>query len=311
MAAPAEYAACRPAYSLSGLSVAEYASASETAVRVRRRASRLRALTALSLQHAVLGFMLVGVVLAYGLHVAELAWPRLSLRQAYRASGALTAAGGVYLLLWVVLLAAPRDAAALRRLATADLVQQQHVVIGCLLVAAGFADLLLAALVPAPRAVHSAWFCSMASVGLVFLTHPQKDAAATVVHSVLGVAIIFGTFFLGNAKKACFDATTTLDVVVAAAAFSVAAVLLSAFEEPQESVAPGAAHRAVGFQCQSGGTLVVLGYAVAAVSFGACCAVAARAPRGGGAGTTSVSAAHEKSRGRYSVVSVSEQEAER
>ena len=160
---------------------------------------------AVLLAHRVFGSMTLAVMTAWACamtQVCSVAW-------AYAAAGAATLGCGLWLLLWVTYLLKPSvRLSELLSFAVHDVAQEQHLVIGLLLTAAGVSELLHAAALAsrrrtlcAARAIHSVWFCNMASVGLLFIGHPQRSWGETQRHVVLGLCLVFGAFMLCVEKR--------------------------------------------------------------------------------------------------------------
>ena len=234
--------------------------------------------------HAVLGVALAVIVVVWGALVVlgrRGDGGRVSLVSCYACAGGTSLGAGCYLLAWVYWLSAPRgaDLAVVRAFANRDLVQQQHASISCCLAVAGLAEILHAR-AAAARAdgacllgrdwVHSVWFGCVATVGLIFVGHPQRASGAVAAHVAIGVSLLAGGFLLAVEKRARFE-SRSLDAPAAGVAVSVAAVILVAYAEPEER---GNVHRGVEKHCMPGWPLALLGFAYSAAAAAALAAAA-------------------------------------
>ena len=173
-------------------------------------------------------------------------------RVAHVLAGASTLAAGAYLIVWVCILLRPDDIQGLAAFRRDDVTQSQHLSLGTLLVAAGACDVYVGLAGRREDWPHAVYFCNMAFAGLVFLSHPQRTLFLAGQHDAVGLGLLFGAFFLHNEKKRRFgsarrlwaafppalDDLVDLDLVVALAAFTVAAATLLRFEEQYLDVAP-------------------------------------------------------------------------
>jgi len=212
--------------------------------------------------HGMIGVCLLALVLVWGGHVVKWPAPLSSLPAAYTAAGAIQCAGGLYLLLWVFVLLKPTQMGALWGFTQQALTQIQHISIACNLAACGVVDLAVAhgALVRLVGvSAHSLWALNLICVGLVFMVHPQSTSLADTEHVALGLCIIFGTHFLCNERRDGW-LSKSIEALIGAPLFGVAAAILIAFEEKISPL------KVLADPCQTGYRLAWVGGLVAAMS---------------------------------------------
>lgn len=256
---------------------------------------------AVLLAHRVFGTLTIGLMMCWAMALSQITTVACS----YALAGMLTAACGVWLMLWVIVLMKPAASTSeMIEFAWHDVTQEQHFVMGLLLAAAGCTELFHAvALHSSERALgerrwpHTIWLFNMAMVGLIFVGHPQRSWGETQRHVAIGLSMIAGAFLLTLEKNDGMldgdqDIFEAPNIVGAALSFGVTAVLLFTFPAPRSpqryinSTANSSInvsanltnnnttdfggvqfHVGIATHCQQGHPLALIGLAVALLSF--------------------------------------------
>jgi hypothetical protein len=215
---------------------------------------------AVRLAHLVFGSSILLSMAAWSAALVRL----LPLPRAFLFAGLFTGGCGAWLLRWTATFDSNASPEQLSDLVFHDLAQFQHFAMSFLLMSAGASEILHGVALclssdGAPflmdgrarltqRWTHSLWALCMASVGVLFIAHPQHTPDEVRRHVLLGVSIMVGAAALGVSKRLGkidgeFTVSEAPAPLLAAVSFAAAASILLNFEPPAEEALEGDATR--------------------------------------------------------------------
>jgi hypothetical protein len=146
--------------------------------------------------HFILGIHLAVLVLNWACYVCEYMY----VKRAYLIGGVLQFSMGLYLISWNFIWMHLADLSALYHYSTNDLLQLQHIAIASLLMSTGIIDILQALFLLRHEYFVSLWNINLSLVGMIFLSHQQKNYSATIKHFMLGLSIVCASILFARAK---------------------------------------------------------------------------------------------------------------